>query len=633
MNKLSRIQAGNQILKYFYHKNASLGDEQIGEQFYRFLLKEEKESITLCFQYDISLKQLEIYKKDMMLEILLSCYEYLSYVRTFAEISSVEIELLKDLDTIPFSLQNLYDYFCDAKNEEKIRKAIIDYMVYSTQNQDFKQLCFDYNLDEPHEFSCKLSKYISYIEAADMLVSLYEEIDNQYQEILEEGEEDEEEENLEGGELLYWEEVQGSFLFENEQLEVFSAVLYFLENFYGDKFDMDDFIGYFMSIVYAILLEQQKKGALTLMDQEMLKLLSRKDFSFEFVVESFWYSKEYVFDAVALFSREYHKHPKEIFSFREQYKIPFITKRFHLLDPFYEKPKGNYSLMYWGGPITPLLEEILNEKREISPTTYKRDIYKIMTDKKEGESVFTEKKLEQKNVPFYQNLMKRYLARKFLEEVASKPIGILSLEEMNLYFRMMKSRIEYQDMQELFQTGYSSFIDAYFKIHDQGQSYEKGLIRHLLNQNLLEKIAKIDPKISGDSIYLKTVNESPFYRQLEEKGIPDMILELQELSRKDPASCQNILKEILVMNYYYEKDHQKEEISTKVMELLEGDALLDSFYQEILEEKDLLRELLTRYQKEETDTKWPLSYEERVEFIPKIKQKLYPEKKKTDNPF
>ena len=69
-----------------------------------------------------------------------------------------------------------------------------------------------------------------------------------------------------------------------------------LEEYFEDKFDMDDFVGYFMSYVYAFLLKERQEGPMAIEDEEMLKLLSQKKLSFELVVESFYASKDYVFN-------------------------------------------------------------------------------------------------------------------------------------------------------------------------------------------------------------------------------------------------------------------------------------------------------------------------------------------------
>ncbi len=651
MDKMSRVQVGNQILKQIYDENASLSDEEIANLFYEFLLVPKGDShLTtekICFRHDIRPEQLLIYKHDIMLEIVLRSYEYLYYVKTFCKLPDLETELLKDLDAIPFSLQNIHTYFQNPQNEEKIKRAIIDYFTYITQDEAFKEACLEYHFGSPKEFREKLLKYIQYIEASDVIASIYEETAEKYcDEEADEEEEFPEEEypDMEDFELRYDEE-EGNLLdafeedeereqeeqnyrrLEKEQKETFELVLDFLENFYDDKYDADDFIGYFMSIVYALLLKMQEKNLLTLEDEVMLQLLSRKDASFELVVESFWYSKEYVFNALELFAREYYREPENVFYTRENYREPIVMNRFHLLDPIYTKPKEKFHFIYCGNPLIPIFEEILNEKRNSSPDTYCEDIYQMLRNLEVGREAFTKKNLDTHYVPIYQSLMIRYLARKWIEEIANQKLGSLSTGEIFVYQGLMEADITHQNIQKLFDMGYQYFIMAYFQIHDQEQSYERHLIRHLQGQNLLGRVLKIDMACLGDPTYLKTVGESAFYRKLEEKGIPETLLELRELVKTNPLACQTILKEIILMNYYYAKSHEQGEISSKIIELLEGDAVLEPFYQMVINQEDLLKELLTRYVAEENDTQHALCYEDRVELASKVKKKLYPERR------
>ncbi len=640
MKNLSRIEIGREILAMIYQQYHEKTDEELADIFYQFLISEKEDAFfitqQICFQYEITPNQLKIYKQDMMLDILHTGYGYLCYVRSFTELPSSETTLLGDLDQLPFSMATLKQYFQNPEKEELIKRLLIDYFIYTTQDSNFREGCEEYLFDEPREFGDKLGKYIRYIEASDYLASIYRETSEEYHEEEEYEDEEflvletdnfwEEEEEDEDDDEYEEEEETRQKKIEEEQKTLYQRVTNFLEEYFdGDKFEADDFIGFFMSIVYGLLLDARDKNILTLEDEEMLNLLHRPEYSFELVVESFWYSKEYVFDALDLFVDKYYDFPDTIFDTREHHKDNYSTSHYQLLDPFYTQPPVDYHVIYCGSPLFPKIQEILKglEKKE----HFEEEVYQLLRDPKAGFEGMKPYHIEEKDTKFYQLAIIRYLTRKYLEETSSKSVGSLNADELFIYQALLTIDCSNANMKKLFDMGYTYYLEAYQKLEKGGKSRERKLIRRLKSQNLLRRTMMIDQCCFGDPLYFKTLTETPFYRELDTKGMEWTIFSLQKKYQQNRKECYEILKEILVSAYYFAEKNPQDEFSKIFLKRMEEEPI-DTFLEHMMKELPFLREVLKKYEKEEGETPYALSLEEKLELSPKIKQKLYPTEKR-----
>ncbi len=655
MSNLSRIQIGNQILSGLYDVYQSLSDEDLSTFFYTFLstdISDDALTKTACFHSKVTPDDLVIHKKDIILEVIANGYGYLCYLKAFAEISDEESQILTDLDSMPFSLPNLIAYFRDPANEFKMKILLIDYFVYETQNTDFIEICRDYLYNEPTVFYDKICRVIKYIEVADSLAHLCEEVAVKYEsmddddiyelmsqeeqedEVEEEYTEDEEENNtrlmeaesdlaeLEDDVDPY--ELKKNLLkAEMEQKELANCVLEHLENCYQDKFDVDDFIGYFMSYVYAFLLEARKDNILTLEDEEMLRILTQKDMSLERVAETFYASMEYIFNSVDLFTQHYFSRKGDIYSVREEYKGVFDTDLFQLLDPFYERPEIENNATLIANPIMVSLEQILKEIKQKNPDDYVGEIWQLLRDPEADKSTFEKHGLEADGISYYQDLMMRLFARKYVETACSKPIGKFSSDEVRIYCDLVHPDENSKNIAFLFDMGYFYFIPAYFEQKEKEYVQQKNAIHALRKRNLLCNVAKIDPTCVGDPLYVKTVNESELFHLLETNGPKIMITLLEKLSNIEVDTVIDFLKEVVFSNYYYAKrEQQPDTLGLSIIQKVEED--VETYVSRVSLNKELLEELLQRYLDSESKEEFSTSYREKLEQTPKIKQILYP---------
>lgn len=657
MENLSRIEISNKLLSELYAKYSHLSDEKLSDSFYSFLVSDENNDLLTsdaCFSYKAEAYQLTIYKKDMILDILVEGYGYLKYVQGFCEIPDIEKEILIDLENLSLSISDLIDYFRNSENNEKIKTLLIDYFVYKTQSDEFIESCRKYLCEECFEFYERGCKLIDYVELIDIIAMIHDEITKKYEsddideyelfDDLEDEDEDyeEEEEDYEGT-LLELEPEECEYVdeeddpyetmiqmrkLEKEQLDLYSTIIVFLENHFSDKFDMDDFVGYLMSYVYAFLLKEKKQGPMALEDEAMLDILNQSKLSFEQVVETFYASKDYVFNSVDLFVQEYYIQKGDIFSAREKFTGTFERDRFNLLDPYYEGPDFDYNVVYIGSPVAEKFNEMLIDILKENPEDYLGEIWQLLLDPNFDCSLFQKYGFESQYMEYYKILLMRFLVRKYIELVSFNPIVSFSLDELYVYQGLMYADTTNNNIKTLFSMGYYFIIPAYYELLEKGISYEKCIVRKLRNYNLLNRIAKIDSSCVTDSTYRKALQESEFYSILEINGEKTTISYLKHLEKTDYEIVLDYLKELIVSNYYYAKEENLvDSLSMTIFRVIEGETDIENYLQQLLQNDSLLEELLKRYLAKESKTEYSLSYQEKLEKSPKIKQKLYPSDK------
>lgn len=658
MERLSRIQISNKMLADLYDIYENLNDEELSDAFYTFLVDESgQDSMTksACLQYGVSPKELIIRKNDIILEVIKIGYGFLRYLSISCKspLSSLEKEILQDLDNLPYSIDDVLRYFKNSKNQKKMELLLVNYFTCMTQDSEFLNSCTDYLYNEPTEFYDRMTKLISYVETMDIIALICEEIEQRYEsgevdeyELFDDYQEDDEdedtyeEEEYSGGGLL---ELNGDGFddlededsyetmiqmqrFKREQEDLYTTIMDFLEDYYQDKFAVDDFIGYFMSFVYALLLKAQKEQPMTIEDEEMLKLLSRRDLSFEYAVEMFYHSKEYVFNSVDLFMQEYYAFGGDIFAIREKFCGKVDNERFNILDPYYIGSEINYNVIYIGSPVAEAFTQMLLDIQKGNPEDYVGEIYQLLCDSDYDASLFTKYGFDKKYLETYKLLMMRFLARKYVELVSFKPIASFDLGELFVYQGLMHIDVTDSNMKSLFLKGYYFIIPAFYEMMEKGNHHEKCIVRKLRTNNLLPNVTRIDSSCVTDENYRKALQESEFYSILESNGEKTTISYLKHLFKTEPELVMEYLKELILANYYYAKDENlTDAISLTILKLIEGDSNVGEYLYNLLQNEGLLEELLSRYLQQESKAQYPLSYQEKLEQSPKIKQKLYPD--------
>lgn len=655
MERLSRIQIANQMLSELYDTYRQLNDDELSNSFYTFLVdnKEQDEiTKTACSRYQITPKELLIRKNDIILEVVTSSYGFLRFLSTSCKLSPLEIETLQDLDNLSYSIASVVAYFKNPANQEKIKNLLLNYFVYMTQDTSLIDDCKDYLYNEPTEFYERMSSLISYVEVMDIIAMIHEEILQKY----DSGEVDEyelfdEPTDEEDDDEDYEEEYSGSVLelngedfdgleedsyeimvqmqkFKREQEDLYQTIIDFLEDYYQDKFAVDDFIGYFMSFVYAFLLKAQQDQPMTLEDEEMLKMLSRKELSFEYAVEMFYASKEYVFNSVDLFMQEYYGLEGDIFTVREKFNGKANNERFNILDPYYVGPEMDYDIIYIGSPVADTFTQMLLDIQKKNSEDCVGEIYQLIFDPDYDSSIWEKYGISKRNIEPYKFLLMRFLARKYVELVSFKPISSFDLDELFIYQGLMHIDVTNSNIKSLFEKGYYLMIPAFYEMMERGVHHEKSIVRKLRNNNLLASVARIDSSCVTDENYRKALQESEFYSILESNGEKTTISYLKHLFKVEPEMVMEYLKELVLANYYYAKDESlTDAISLTIVRLIEGDSNIGEYFYSLLQNDGLLEELLKRYLEQESKTKCPLSYKEQLERSPKIKQKLYPKEK------
>ncbi len=656
MEDLSRIEISNRILLELYNKYSHLEDGELSDLFYSFLVSEKETSDLLtketCGNYDIDEEQLLIYKKDIILEILSVGYGYLRYVRTGCKLPDIEEEIISDLETLSFSVEPLIQYFKNPAHAKKMKELLVDYFVYQTQCDDFRNDCQQYLFNEVPEFYERTQKLIDYVEIMDVIAMIHDEVIRKY----ESGDYDEyelfddsEEGDLEDDEPDYEDSQEGNVLemdpdeydledeedpyefmiqmriLEHEKQEIYTKVIDFLEQHFLDKFDMDDFVGYFMSYVYAFLLKERQEGPMTIEDEEMLKLLTQKKLSFVLVVDSFYASKDYVFNSVDLFAQEYYGAKGDIFAIRESFASKVDNDRFNLLDSYYEGPDPDYEIVYIGSPIAEAFHSILLEIYKRNPEDYVGEIWQLLRDPDFDCSIFKQYGFDLQYLEYYRVLMMRFLARKYVELVGFKPISSFNLEELYIYQGLMHIDVTPNNMKTLFDMGYYLIIPAYYELLEKSIPHEKCIIRRLRSNGLLSRIARLDPSSITESTYRKALQESEFYSILEINGEQTTISYLKHLAKTELDTAMDYLKELLVSDYYYAKEENlTDPLSLSIFKLIDGDGDINEYLRQLLQNEELLKEMLSRYLAMESKTEYSLSYQEKLATSPKVKKKLYP---------
>ena len=134
-----------------------------------------------------------------------------------------------------------------------------------------------------------------------------------------------------------------------------------------------------------------------------------------------------------------------------------------------------------------------------------------------------------------------------------------------------------------------------------------------------------DSSCVSDSVYRKALQESEFYSILEVNGEQTTISYLKHLAKTEKETVIDYLKELLVSDYYYAKEgNLQDPLSLSIFRLIEGEGDIKEYLHQLLENEALLKEMLSRYLAMESKTEYSLSYQEKLETSPKVKQKLYP---------
>lgn len=655
MEELSRIEIASDLLDEAYALSEDNGGKQI-ETIYKFLVssKDDASGIdeSLCSHHNLTKKLLKVYKKDSWLIVLLDSYEYLRYLDVTVSISDEELQILTELDSLNFTFTDIYDYFYNVANKEKIKTLLVRYYEYIGKGNDFTKSCRDYNFDNQTAFRNALTDYVGNVEAMDFMCAIFDQLDEKYQsqinavvtgeeepELDDEEFDDEEmpEEYLEDPDEFDEEGYQAAIdemfdeheeaveqIMVNFKTELFDKIISWLEDYFDDKFESDNFIGFFISYVYRTILDNKKNGRLFKEEESLLKLLENPDANFGLLVETFYDNSEFVFVSLDIFTKRYYKSHMDVLTMRDVTTDVAENNQIAMLDEHYPYKKEVLDAKLISSPLYEMYDMVFMKYKLDYPGDYLERLYSLLMDDTSFEPVFYELDIEG-DLTYHRIMMIRYFTRRFVEMIQIKRLGV-EKEEMFAYVDLEIEKISLVGIIKNFSKNGIQILKGYEFILSQTESELKNHIRSLDKKVELKRLLQIDPLIIGESTYYRAFNDTELYRYIEQNGIEKTVQYLIDLSKNDYESAREHINELMVSIYSVAKEKETldtlEQMIALVYEVESSDVEL--YVRTALNDPTVLYQLISKYYENEKEEEFPTKYEDRVVKFPKVKQKLYP---------
>lgn len=650
MNELSRIEIAFDLLEEAYNLSKNNNKEYQIETLYYFLTSNENDKSTiddtLCYRHSLDKQLLNVYKKDAWLIALLDSYEYLKHLSISESISEKEKQILTELDSLEFTFTHLYAYFKDVSNKPKIKIILSRYYEYMKKGNEFIESCREYNFDNQTPFRNALTDYIENVEAMDFLCILFDQLDEKYQKQINElvtGEDETYEE-----ELLANEEIEEDFIeddidedeyqsamdemfdgYEDEveqilnnfQNELFDKTMDWLEDYFDDKYDSDNFIGFFISYVYQILLNKQNKSA---EEESLLKLMESTNDNYELLIESFYDNKEYVFVLLDNFTKTYYENQMDILTIRDTNNSSLVHQKMNSLDEHYPSQNKYSTYKLISSPLYEIYDMVFMKYKMDYPDDYLERLFYFLMDDSTFDSVFYELDVDG-NLTMHRVLMIRYFTRKFLETIHQKASDVTEVE-MGAYIDSSSQPYNLVNIINNFAKNGIQILKGYEYCLKQTDIEFKQNIRRMDKMSKLKDLVRVDPMVIGDSNYYRALTDSPLYQYVENNGIDQTVRHLSELAKKDYSSAKEYINELMVSIYSNAKEKNKLALFEQTIVLLyeSENNDVDKYIMKILGDYSMLSQLIFKYYEAEKNEDFPIAYEDRVVKFPKVKQKLYP---------
>ena len=652
MSELSRIEIAVQLLEEI---NNFCSTEELSlkyDRIYKFLIGDYatiKYDEILCKNHKLGQKLLDTYKKDSWLLILLDAYEYLVAIGEKQELTLEQQSLLTKLDSLEFNFTNLYSFFTSPENKNEIVNGIKLYYEYWAKGNDFVKQCRDYVFDNQTEFRNKLTAYVSNIEAMDFISAIFDDLDSEYQQKIDdivngissdefdvdEYEEDEYEEisDEEFDEDEYNAAVDEMFSENEEELEqhlanfkteLHTKIMDFLEDYLDDKFECDEFIGFFMSFVYEILLTNKQKGKSHKEEEQLLKLFTNDNFSSALIIESFYDNPDYVFAALDTFCRYYYQNDCDILTLRDNVSYSMERTQINKLDEHFPCGKKVENIKLIANPFYEIYDMVYLKFKLTYPDDYAERMYNsLVTQNIDG--IFYEFDLED-DINYHRLMMIRYFSRKFIEAVSVVKMNSIPLEQYEAFALLLGGDIDTKEVFKIFMIHGVSIISGYNYLLDKTISEEKQIVKRIYERGFGDNLFKVDPGMISDSLYYRALNDTPLFKYVEANGVQQSIKYLIELSKSDYEQYADYMKEIIASIYCNLKELLELDSVDKVVQaVIESSGLdLDDYFKSLINNESMMYQLLMKYYENETFDDYPKPIEDRIVEEPKVKQKLYP---------
>ena len=656
MDELSRIEIGLDLLDEAYE--LSIGDNKTDqiEVLYNFLVSSEEDSTdiekTLCSSHGLTKELLRVYKRDSWLLVLLDSYEYLRYLDVTTSITDDELQILTELDGLNFTFTNIYSYFSSPTTKEKIKLLLKRYYEYIGKGNEFTKSCRDYNYDNQTPFRNALTDYVGNVEAMDFLCAIFDQLDEKYQAQINEtitGESepefdseeefpedfdedypldeeyfDEEEYNSAVDEMFDEHEEVVEQIMANFKTELFDKVITWMEDYFEDKFESDNFIGFFLSFVYRTILNNKNTGRLFKEEESLLKLFESSDDNYGLLIETFYDNREFIFVALDIFTKNYYKKHMDILTLRDDCDNDIEKQKIASLDEHYPFSKSITNIQLISSPLYESYDMIFMKYKIDYPDDYLDRIYSFLMNDTSFEPIFYELDVEG-DLNYHRILMIRYFTRRFVEMIQIKKLSV-NQEEMFAYSELSMQGLELINIIKNFSKNGITILKGYEFILGKTDAELKAHIRSFDKMVELKRVFQIDPMILGDSIYYRALNDSELYRYLEVNGIEKTVQYLLSMVNSDYEIVREFINEIMVSIYTSAKEKEiADSIEQTIMLVYEVESSdVELYIKTVLSDSSLLYQLLVKYYEIEKEEEFPAKYEDKVVKFPKVKQKLYP---------
>ena len=653
MEELSRIEIASDLLDEAYALSEGVKKNNQIDVIYKFLINHSNDlsgiDESLCSHHNLTKELLRVYKKDSWLLVLLDSYEYLRYLDVTESITDLELQILTELDSLKFTFTNIYSYFMDEFNCDKIRVLLTRYYEYLSKGNDFAKSCRDYNFDNQTNFRNALTAYVGNIEALDFISMIFDELDEKYQSQINQaitGEEAEEEFDEEDFEELtefedpdefdeegYQDAIDEMFdeheeaveqIMLNFKNELYTRVNDWFEEHFDDKFECDEFIGFLISYVYMIILNNKENGRLFKEEEALLKLIEGKESTAPLLIESFYDNKEYIFVMLDTLTKYYYKKHMDILKLRDEIEDSSVLDKIGILDEYYPITKTTLEYKIVSTELYEYYDMLFMKYKLEYPKDYLEQFYLALIGEKSLDADFYELDIDG-DITWHRVAMIRYFTRKFFEKVYIEPLGVTE-EEMNTFLNLNKDEINLTDIIRNFMNHGIVILKGYENTLKQTDVELKNSIRSFEKMVQVRRLIQIDPMLIGESTYYRALNDSELYQYLENNGIEKTVQYLFELGQTNYEEAREFVNEIMVTIYsaVYEKNEidSLEQTIKLLFEIESGD--IEGYTKVVLSDTSLLYQLLSKYYEIEKTEEFPKKYEDKVVKFSKVKQKLYP---------
>lgn len=656
MDEPSRMMIASDLLDEAYELTQDYeGIEKINI-IYKFLIGAKSDvsglNESICSSHVISQELLNVYKRDAMVVLFANGYEYLRYLDKENEIYDEERQLLNDLDKLSFTFTHLFDYFTSPKNYDKVIRLLVRHYEYISKSNKIINECQDYSFDNQTPFRNAIVDYLSNVEALDFVCMLFDELDEKYQgqinfvvsgeeevdddeKIMLEEEWDEEEFVEEDfDEEAYQESIDELFndhseavhqILLNFQVEFHDKLMDWLENYFGDKFESDNFFGFLASYLYKFLLDTKKNGRLLEEEKQLLDLYERPDTQADILIQSFYDNPKYAFEAIESLSRHYYDYHTDILTMRDREEDDFVASKIRMLDEYYPTNKLTSKVILRSTEIYEICDMIFMKYKIDYPNDYLERLYTMLIQNSDFEPIFYELDMGE-DALYCRIILIRYFCRIFISSISIADLSSITSDEYPAFEQIMGQEATNYNLAKIFSKYGLEILKRYELTLNLETKNERENIRKNKKSGVLKRMFLIDPMIVGDSTFYRALTDSKIYQYIEQNGIAKANSYLHTLAKEDYIEARDMLNEILV-SIYMNAESKQELNAIERMVMSSFDMKKDDFaffIKAALDDLVVLLQLLEQYYENEKDEDYPLKFEERLVQLPKVKEKLYP---------